>query len=42
MLWMSSGTESTVGLPARRDNHAPETGISSTGCRCHFNADKAH
>jgi len=30
MLWMSSGTESTVGLPPRHDNHATETGIDST------------
>jgi len=41
MLWMSSGTESTVGLPPRRDNHALTTGIDSPGTQRHFNANKA-
>ena len=41
MLWMSSGTESTVGLPPRRDNHAPTTGAGNPESQGHFNADKA-
>ena len=41
ILWMSSGTESTVGLPPRRDNHTPTTGIGNPESHCHFNANKA-
>ena len=41
MLWMSSGTESTVGLPPRRDNHAPTTGIANPESHRHFNTNKA-
>lgn len=41
MLWMSSGTKSTVGLPPRRDNHAPTTGIGSPERHHHFSANKA-
>lgn len=41
MLWMSSGTESTVGLPPRRDNHAPSTGTGNTEGHRHFSANKA-
>ena len=42
MLWMSSGTESTVELPPRRDNHSPTTGTSHTERRRHSDPNKAH
>lgn len=42
MLWMSSGTESTVGLPPRRDNHSPKTGTSSTERHRYSDLNKAH
>lgn len=38
---MSNGTKSTVGLPLRRDNHAPETDIDSPESHRHFSANKA-
>ena len=41
MLWMSSGTESTVGLPPRHDNHGPATGTGSPESHRRFNANKA-
>ena len=42
MLWTNSGTESTVGLAPRRDNHDPRMGICDTQGHCHFNPNKAH
>lgn len=42
MLWTNSGTESTVGLAPRRDNHASKAGNGSPGGCRGLNPNKAH